>query len=78
MSRFILIREAGATVSLLIDKLTMSVSEVPTGRGDDIVGDRSAPRGRIEGIEAAVVISDAPQVSARMYYHQTDAVGVPA
>lgn len=69
MTRYILIREMGAQVALLVDKLTMSVSEVPAPTAE--TGAISLPPDlkRFDGIEAAVAISDTPQVSARMYYH---------
>lgn len=77
MTRYILIRETGSEMALLVDKMTMSVSEVPAPTAD--TGAISLPEElkRFDGIEAAVAISDTPQVSARMYYRH-DQVGAAA
>jgi hypothetical protein len=68
VTRFILIREKGADVALLVDKLTMSVSEVPAPTAETGAISLPAELKRFDGIEAAVAISDTPEVSARMYY----------
>jgi len=73
VTRYILIRESDAQVALLVDKQTMSVTEVPTPMS--ATGDVSLPSElrRFDGIEAAVAISETPQISARMYYHHQPA-----
>ena len=78
MTRYILIREMGAQVALLVDKLTMSVSEVPTPAADTGAISLPADLKRFDGIEAAVAISDTPQVSARMYYRHDQMAGATA
>ena len=76
VSRYILIRENDAQTALLVDKETMSVSEVPAPAS--VAGETLRDLKRFDGIAAAVAIGDAPQVSARMYYHHERVAGAGA
>lgn len=76
MSRFILVREAGAKAALLIDKLTMRVSEVAASHAADAA--EVGTHANFTGIDSAVAIGDLPEISARMFYHQSNPSSVAA